>query len=383
MSRYPSIQTLDPEDYLCDEKKCGAVEEGCITYLDDGRHLNEYGSSFLYNKQYFEKLTTKGNKVNMSEMTTSGAPKVSIIMNCYNGERYLREAIESIYSQSFQDWEIVFWDNASTDASAKIAQSYDDKLCYFRGDVNIPLGAARSEAINRARGELIAFLDCDDVWLPEKLATQVERMTQECYDICYAGLIRINKDGTEVDRSIPKYKSGLIFEDLLRQFDINIPTLMIRKNLLLTLRMNFDPKITASEEYCLLMQLAVNHAVCIVPDILAKYRVHDRALTNQSISQWADEREYTLNLICSKNPGIRNKFRSAFNEAYARAKYYRARYYMFNNQKKMALKELSKAMFVNYRYFALLLVLMLPKRVWNYVHEVRSKRVISTASSPA
>ena len=58
-------------------------------------------------------------------------PKVSVIMNCFNGERFLREAIDSIYSQTFTDWEIIFWDNASTDKSASIAKSYDKKLKYF------------------------------------------------------------------------------------------------------------------------------------------------------------------------------------------------------------------------------------------------------------
>ena len=59
-------------------------------------------------------------------------PKVSVIINCYNSETYLREAIDSVYSQSFIDWEIVFLDNDSTDNSASIALSYDDKLKYFK-----------------------------------------------------------------------------------------------------------------------------------------------------------------------------------------------------------------------------------------------------------
>ena len=55
---------------------------------------------------------------------------VSIIMNCYNGQRYLKEAIDSVYQQDFQDWEIIFWDNVSDDSSAKIAKAYDKKLKY-------------------------------------------------------------------------------------------------------------------------------------------------------------------------------------------------------------------------------------------------------------
>ena len=63
-------------------------------------------------------------------------PLVSIIMNCYNSDKYLREAIDSVYAQTFQNWEIIFWDNASTDKSPNIAQSYDEKIKYFRSEKN-------------------------------------------------------------------------------------------------------------------------------------------------------------------------------------------------------------------------------------------------------
>src|SRR5512146_2873876 len=100
-------------------------------------------------------------------------PTVSVIMNCYNSARYLREAIDSVYAQTRGDWEIVFWDNRSTDESASIARSYDDKLKYFLGSEFMPLGAARNMAVQASRGEYLAFLDCDDLWAPEKLAKQI------------------------------------------------------------------------------------------------------------------------------------------------------------------------------------------------------------------
>ena len=58
-------------------------------------------------------------------------PFVSVIINCYNSEKFLREAIDSVYSQTYKNWEIIFWDNQSTDESAKIAKSYDEKIIYF------------------------------------------------------------------------------------------------------------------------------------------------------------------------------------------------------------------------------------------------------------
>ena len=58
-------------------------------------------------------------------------PLISVIINCFNGEEYLREAIDSVYSQTYKNWEIVFWDNASTDSSSSIAKTYDSRLNYF------------------------------------------------------------------------------------------------------------------------------------------------------------------------------------------------------------------------------------------------------------
>ena len=101
------------------------------------------------------------------------SPKVSVVMNCFNSERYLREAIDSVFAQTYSDWEIVFWDNASTDNSARIAKSYGPRLKYYRGDENVSLGEARNYALGKARGEYIAFLDCDDLWAPDKLQKQI------------------------------------------------------------------------------------------------------------------------------------------------------------------------------------------------------------------
>ena len=82
---------------------------------------------------------------------------VSVIMNCLNGDRYLSEAIESVYAQTYPNWEIVFWDNASIDDSSKIAKSYGDRVRYFRNDTTYRLGKVRNLAVSQAQGEYIAI----------------------------------------------------------------------------------------------------------------------------------------------------------------------------------------------------------------------------------
>ena len=101
-------------------------------------------------------------------------PLVSIIINCYNGEKYLAEAINSIYSQTYKNWEIIFWDNASSDRSALIAKSYDSKLKYYNSNFTSSLSYARSNAIKKTSGKYISFLDCDDLWEKDKIEKQIK-----------------------------------------------------------------------------------------------------------------------------------------------------------------------------------------------------------------
>ena len=102
-------------------------------------------------------------------------PLVSVIMNCFNGEEYLREAVNSVIKQNYENWEIIFWDNQSTDKSAEIFKSYKDKRLkyYYASSHSGILDEARNYALKKANGDFIAFLDVDDWWLPNKLEKQI------------------------------------------------------------------------------------------------------------------------------------------------------------------------------------------------------------------
>lgn len=312
----------------------------------------------------------------MGNVITDMVPKVSIIINCYNGEEYLREAMDSVVSQSFQDWEIVFWDNQSEDSSAAIAKSYGPKIQYFLAPVKTNLGHARNLALQKARGEYITFIDCDDVWMPEKLQLQVELMDNNpSFALCYAGIEEILPDGTHF-RNVPTiYESGFLFPQLLLQYDVNILTSMIRRSMLDETGLSFDNQITASEEYCLFMQLASSYDVGVVNRILAKYRVHETSLTSKSLNVLGKERRYTLDKIVAEKPGIEKKYHAAFKEAYARADYYDARWYMSNGKHFSAFKALRRNATLNVRYFALMLLSLMPVSLWNAVHLKYRNRV--------
>ena len=114
---------------------------------------------------------------------------VSVIINCFNGEKYLREAIDSVYAQTYEDWEIIFWDNHSSDCSAEIAKSYDHKLKYFLAKEHTSLGEARNLALQEANGDYVAFLDSDDKYLPDKIKVQLAAMQESGLILSFSGWV--------------------------------------------------------------------------------------------------------------------------------------------------------------------------------------------------
>ena len=98
-------------------------------------------------------------------------PLISIIMNCYNGEKYLNEAVESILSQTFSNWELIFFDNLSNDNTFSVIENYkDERIKYFLSNIHYNiLYEARIEAVNHSNGEYLSFLDVDDWWENDKL----------------------------------------------------------------------------------------------------------------------------------------------------------------------------------------------------------------------
>ena len=91
------------------------------------------------------------------------SPSVSVIMNCYNGAKYLQESLRSVINQTYQNWELIFWDNISSDDSKKIFSNFNEnRFKYFLNDKHSILYHARNQAIKKANGEFIAFLDTDE-----------------------------------------------------------------------------------------------------------------------------------------------------------------------------------------------------------------------------
>ena len=231
------------------------------------------------------------------------APVVSVIMNCLNSSRDLREAMDSLMAQAYTDFEVIFWDNCSTDASPAIAQSYGDRVRYFRGDSIVPLGEGRNLALAQARGRYLAFLDCDDVWKPAKLERQVALFEANPR----VGLVCTDTeifDGRRVLKRLFAETSparGMAFAALMQRQWISMSSAMVSREALTSLSPDntpsglgrngawFDQSLNVCEEADVFYRIAHDWELDFVDEPLTLWRVHGANTTFRKFGQFADE----------------------------------------------------------------------------------------------
>ena len=246
-------------------------------------------------------------------------------MNGYNSEKYLREAIDSIYNQTFKDWEIIFIDNCSTDSTKEIVLSYDEKIKYFKTDRNIPLGEARNFGLQKCKGEYLAFLDTDDIWLQDKLERQISLLdSNPDLQMCYSGAIWIDENGKEINRDLPKATTGYVFPSQLKRYEVNMQSVVIRNNI----PIEFNTKMEFSPDFDLFMQIMSRYRVGVEREPLIKYRKLSNSLTTKKIDRWGVEMKDALNNIFTQNPKLKRKYPLEYLSAYAKVAYYYLRYYL-------------------------------------------------------
>lgn len=211
-------------------------------------------------------------------------PEINIVMNCYNSSNYLKEALESVLSQSYEDWELIFWDNQSTDNSADIFKSYcDPRFKYHRANAHTTLGEARNLAANEAFGKWIAFMDCDDTWDAEKLELQISQVHQKGEEIGLVySLVSYLVEDAQTSSSVAKFYNRLkiyphgaenIFQRLLMGNFIIFSSVMIDRMLFERVG-GIDPTLRQNEDFDLLLKVAyLSKAVCVNKECVV-YRIH-------------------------------------------------------------------------------------------------------------
>ena len=290
--------------------------------------------------------------------------KVSILMNGYNAQRYLKGAIDSIYAQTFTDWEIVFIDNCSTDNTKNIVESYDNTIKYYKTEETIPLGVARNFGLKYCKGKYIAFLDTDDIWLPDKLQLQVQLMeSNDKYALCYGSSITSDEHGNKIRDRRVKNTSGFIFGELLKQYEINMQSVMLRAEILKSSGLHFDESLQYCPDYQLFMEIASRYSIGVIADNLVKYRISSNSLSSKTIHIAPSETAYVLDKIIEHYPDIQPKYHDEFKQAYAKTIYYSAISSMYKFNRRQAISSMMNIIFIRYEYFLIFFLLLLPVRI--------------------
>ncbi len=292
-------------------------------------------------------------------------------MNCYNNAATLHEALQSVVTQTFTDWEVIFWDNGSDDDSINIAKGFNsEKIHCFQDCERISLGHSRNQALAKVSGKYIAFLDCDDIWLPTKLEKQVSLMESDAK----LALVCTDTENFYTDNSVykppykPPYKSpykslgrvfttakphrGKVFAKLIQGQWISMSSVMLRRACLNDEGgQHFDITLTICEEAELFYRLAHEWDFDYVDAVLTKRRIHDNNTTFTRFDELAAETEYILKKQYELHADFDKNYPDIAKALKHRAAFQRSIALWRNGQGKAARKELGGISLLKARLF--------------------------------
>jgi glycosyltransferase involved in cell wall biosynthesis len=242
-------------------------------------------------------------------------PLVSVIMNVRNGAATIREAIDSVVQQTFLDWELIVWDDRSTDSSAAIvAQCSDSRICYVLSPDDVPLGTARNDAMRQASGEWLAFLDQDDIWLPHKLEKQMA-LVSDGVGLIYGRTVRFYPNGSERDYDFTHEYSLLPEGDIFTQLFtkscfIAMSSAVFRRSAIETIG-GIPDAIQIVPDYYLYVAVANRYEVRAVQEVVCRYRMHADSMSHtvalamhrealRMIESWAEELHPATLALCRR-----------------------------------------------------------------------------------
>jgi len=235
-------------------------------------------------------------------------PLVSVIMNCYNCEKYLKESIESVINQTYKNWEIIFWDNQSTDNSAQIVKSYNDnRIKYFYAPTHTSLGEGRNRALEKVSGEFISFLDCDDLYFPTKIENTLKYFNDKEVGLVYTnGYILFDSKNKKKEFYKNIQRSGNMFESWIASYQVMIPSVMFRKSVLNDLDYWFDTRFSMIEEFDFFVRISKNWKINYADEKLCMWRAHRDSLTWSKKELFEKENKIFLENILNKYPELKN-----------------------------------------------------------------------------
>ena len=215
-------------------------------------------------------------------------PLVSVIMPCYNMERYISETIASVQRQTYPHWELLIVDDASTDETVKIIESYsqtDSRIRFAIKKQNSGIADTRNQCIQMAQGLFLAFLDADDIWHPEKLEKQLGFMMEKNVGFTYSTYDWIDEDGKTLNKYINTI-GDLDYETYLRNTIIGCSTVMVNKTITGDVVV---PKFRTSEDTATWLDILRKGLLAYaINEALVSYRIRRKSASSNKIKASID-----------------------------------------------------------------------------------------------
>lgn len=222
-------------------------------------------------------------------------PNISVVLPVHNAEKYIKDAVQSILNQTFTDFELIIINDASTDNTRQILESFQDKrIRLINNAENLKVVECLNLGMSLAKGKFVARMDADDISLPHRFERQVAYLTQHPdVDIC-SSYVQVFGSRNYILRPYEKHediKAGLLFLNVLIH-----PSVMFRRERFLQYSIFYDKSYVNAEDYGLWVSVMDSLKFAVVPEILFKYRIHDTNISIKKASNWAVLREINLGI---------------------------------------------------------------------------------------
>lgn len=209
--------------------------------------------------------------------------KVSVITASYNAARFIGETIESVLNQTYTDLELIIVDDCSTDNTEEVVNKYiekDDRIKFYKLEINSGAAVVRNTAIEKASGRFIAFLDSDDIWDREKLEKQIKFMKDNNYGFSFTSYRLMREDGQLIGKEViaPNYMK---YNQLLKNTIIGCLTVVIDREIIGDFRM---PLVRAGQDTATWLSILRKGNIAYgLNEILASYRLVDGSISSNKV----------------------------------------------------------------------------------------------------
>lgn len=269
-------------------------------------------------------------------------PKVSVIIPTYNRSQYLRNSIDSVLNQSYQDFELIVVDDGSTDDSKEVLSKFNGRIRYFYQE-NMGVSAARNKGIREAKGEYIAFLDSDDTWAPEKLEKQMLLFKNKPEVSLQYSFARYKDNDLNYDDIRPRHVSKNLQDFLYGDTVLPTPTVILRKYCLDKVGL-FDEDLYGIEDYDLWLRIVREFNIDFISEVLADVNICSDNLSKNSLKMYLSHiNVYTKILNDLKDEINKSIILSKLSKYY----YLAAKEYYIKNFNRLAFKKLISALKAN------------------------------------